>query len=96
MTASIIGIAYNELLDMDIRTFNNYVDGFITRREIRMNDSKDVGHAIAAKIAQAVWGDKQFVKPIKEFKLHENTEVDIAESRNRRVYETLKAKGVIK
>ena len=80
---------------MDIRKFNNYVDGFVTRREIKMNDSKDVGHAIAAKIAQAVWGDKQFTKPIKEFKLHSEEE-DVAESRNRRVYETLKAKGVIK
>lgn len=80
---------------MDIRKFNNFVDGFVTHREIRMNDSKDVGHAIAAKIAQAVWGDKQFTKPIKEFKLHEDKDKDTVESRNKKVYETLKLKGLI-
>lgn len=80
---------------MDIRMFNSYVDGFITRREIKMNDEKDVGHVVASKIAQAVWGDKEFRKPIKEFKLT-SEEDNVAESRNRRVYETLKAKGVIK
>lgn len=81
---------------MDIRKFNNYVDGFISRREIKMNDEKDVGHVVASKIAQAVWGDKEFKKPIKEFKLTSDDEDNTAESRNRRVYETLRAKGLIK
>lgn len=80
---------------MDIRKFNNYVDGFISRREIAMNDEKDVGHVVASKIAQAVWGDKEFKKPIKEFRLT-SEDKNTAESRNRRVYETLKAKGLIK
>lgn len=91
MNASTVGISYSDWLEMDIREFNQYIDGFITRREIKMNDDKDVGHLVAGKIAAAVWGDKSFKKPIKEIKLREDNSI---ESRNRRVLETLKRKGV--
>lgn len=81
------------MLDLDIRKFNGYVEGYISRREISMNDAKNVGHLVAGKIASAVWGSKDFKKPIKEIKIKE--EKDTAESRNARVLRTLKAKGLI-
>ena len=52
-----------------------------------------VGHIIAGKIAAAVWNDKSYKKPIKQIKLRE--EKNTVESRNERVFRTLKAKGII-
>lgn len=69
------------------------MDGYIKQREDRLNDSAKVGHVVAGKIAAAVWGDKSYRKPIKEFKLLE--EKNTVESRNQRVLATLKLKGVI-
>ena len=54
-----------------------------------MNDIQSVGHLIAGKIAQAVWGNKEFSKPMKQIHLKE-------ESRNDKVMRTLKAKGLMK
>ena len=83
-----MGIDYNTLLDRDIRYYNNCVNGFVSKREVYMNDMQQVGHLIAGKIAQAVWGNKEF-KPMKQIRLKE-------ESRNDKVMRTLKAKGLIK
>lgn len=58
-----------------------------------MNDEKNVGHLVAGKIASAVWGNKDYKKPIKEIRLKE--EKDTTESRNAKVLKTLKAKGLI-
>lgn len=69
------------------------MDGYIKQREDYLNDSAKVGHVVAGKIAAAVWGDKSYRKPIKEFKLLE--EKNTVESRNQRVLATLKLKGVI-
>lgn len=93
LTAGEIGIQYNELLDLDIRKFNSYVDGYIKRRETRINDDLLVGHLIAGKISQAVWGSKSFKKPIKEVKLLEEKDEVVAS--NEKVFKTLKAKGLI-
>lgn len=78
---------------MDIRKFNSCVDGYIKRRETYINDSLTIQHIAAGKIAAAVWGDKSFKKPLKEIKLLEDN--NSAESRNNKVYKTLKAKGLI-
>lgn len=69
------------------------MDGYIKQREDYLNDSAKVGHVVAGKIAAAVWGDKSYKRPIKEFKLLE--EKNTVESRNQRVLATLKLKGVI-
>lgn len=90
-----IGISYSDLMDMDIKRFNRCVDGYIAKREISMNDTKTVEHIIAGKIAEAVWGDKHFKKPIKEIKLDRVEEEDLKEKSKRKVMETLKRKGLI-
>lgn len=82
------------MLDLDIRTFNNLVDGYTINRETRLNDELQIGHIIAGKISQAVWGDKQFKKPISPIELFKD-EADINNERNKKVIATLKAKGVI-
>lgn len=69
------------------------VDGYIKRRETYMNDIAIVGHVIAGKIAAAVWSDKSYKKPIPSFKLLEDK--NIVETRNRKVFNTLKSKGLI-
>ena len=84
-----IGIDYATLLDRDIRYYTNCVNGFISKREVYMNDAQSVGHLIAGKIAQAVWGNREFSKPMKTVRLRE-------ESRDEKVRRTLKAKGLIK
>lgn len=88
-----MGITYSELLDLDIRKFNCLVDGFQKRRETNMNDQLQIGHRVAAKIAQAVWGNKKFKEPIKEFEF--TKENDVNASRNAQVFRTLKSKGLI-
>lgn len=78
---------------MDIRVFNSYVDGYILRRQTVMNDKLRIEHLVAGKISEAVWGSKSYKKPFKEIKLLD--EDDVNTSRNKRVYNTLKAKGLI-
>lgn len=78
---------------MDIRIFNNFVDGYILRRQTSMNDELRIGHMIAGKIAEAVWGSKNYKRPFKDIKLLD--EDDVNTSRNKKVYKTLKAKGLI-
>lgn len=78
---------------MDIRVFNNLVDGYILRRQTAMNDKLRIEHLVAGKISEAVWGSKNFKKPFKDIKLLEDDDVNT--SRNKRVYATLKAKGLI-
>lgn len=58
-----------------------------------MNDDIAVQHIIAGKIAEAVWGSSSFKKPIKPIKLLE--ENDTIASRNAKVSEFLKRKGLI-
>lgn len=58
-----------------------------------MNDGLAIIHKGSIKIAQAVWGDKKFSRPLDKFKL--KAEEDTIESRNEKVYKTLKAKGLI-
>lgn len=78
---------------MDIRIFNSFVDGYTLRREASLNDTLRAGHIIAGKISEAVWGSKDFKKPIKEIELLQ--EEDDFEARNRKVLQCLRAKGVI-
>lgn len=77
---------------MDIREYNNYIEGFIIRREMKINDLQNIGHKVAGKTAQAIWGDKSFKRTIPDVKLRE--EDDSVESRNRKVLEALKKKGI--
>jgi hypothetical protein len=53
---------------MDKRRLDALVKGYNMKREQVMNDSATVGHTIAGKIAEAVWGSKKFSRPIKPFK----------------------------
>lgn len=53
-----------------------------------MNDSKHIGHLVAGKISQAVWGSKDFDKPIKDIRLTK-------QSRKEKILETLRNKGLI-
>ena len=80
-------------MDIDVRVFNNLVDGYILKRQTIMNDQLRIGHLISGKIAQAVWGSKEYKKPFKDIKLLE--EDDTNTSRNKKVFDTLKAKGLI-
>ena len=89
-----MGIDYNMMLDRDIRYYTNCVNGYISRREVEMTDAQTVGHIVAGKIAQAVWGDKEFIKALKPIKLRDDPSEKI-KSRNEKVMRTLKAKGVI-
>lgn len=83
-----IGISYTDLLDRDIRYYNNCVTGYLIKREDSMNDVARVGHILAGKIAQAVWGDSQFSTPISDIRLRPKT-------RQEKILETLKRKGLI-
>ena len=78
---------------MDIRKFNCMVDGYLLRREESMNDMQLIGHRIAGKIAQAVWGSRDFQKALDEIELVKKEET--AESRNRKVLNALIAKGIV-
>lgn len=78
---------------MDIRRFNSCVDGYTLRREVQINDDLHNGHIIAGKIAEAVWGSRDFRRPIKDVKLYVDEET--VESRNSKVLQTLIAKGVV-
>lgn len=89
-----INIDYNNLLDMDIRTYNNYIKGYIKKREVDANDEAFVGHIVAGKIAAAVWADKSYKHPIKEIKFSEDDR-DLAEKSRDSVIQTLKRKGLI-
>lgn len=71
---------------------NLCIEGSVYKREQELNDRKDIGHIIAGKIAQAVWGSKDFKKPIDEIILHEETLEDIS---RRKVLNTLKNKGLM-
>lgn len=91
-TASEIGVSFDSLLDMDIRQFNKYVDGYILRRETRINDDLLINHLSIDKLLQGINGSKQFRQPIKQVKLFEE---DSISNRNAKLYRTLKAKGLI-
>jgi hypothetical protein len=81
-------ISYTDLLDRDIRFYNNCIYGYLMKRENAMNDMTHVGHLLAGKISQAVWGSSDFNKPIKEIRLR-------PKSNKEKVLETLRNKGLI-
>ena len=76
------------MLDRDIRFYNNCLYGYLMKRENVMNDMTHVGHILAGKISQAVWGSNDFNKPIKEIRLR-------PKSHKEKVLETLRNKGLI-
>lgn len=59
-----MGLRYDDLLDRDLRFYTNCLNGFIKKREYLMNDMQSIGHRIAGKIAQAVWGDRNFTNEL--------------------------------
>lgn len=89
---TVIGVSYSDFLDIDIRTFNSLCDGFTYKRELYMNDIKTVGHMLAGKISQAVWGSKDFSKPIADIRLREQSD---EERMQEKVLKFLQSKGLI-
>ena len=71
--AGMVGVDYNTILDHDLRFYQSLITGFMRKREYAINDSLQVGHIIAKKIAQAVWGDRNFTEPIKPVRIIEPT-----------------------
>lgn len=59
---------------MDLRTFDQYVEGYITNRETRINDSLLVAHKQAILISLAVWGSKDFPNKVETIRLRPKTE----------------------
>ena len=84
-----IGLSYSDFLRMDLRQFNNYIEGFVDRREVKINDNKALIKLIASNIAMAVWGNKKFNKSIPDIKLR-------GESRAAKIANALNALGVTK
>ena len=82
-----MGIQYSDFLQMDIRQFNNYYDGYIDRREIELNDEQFMIKIAANQIALALHNSKKFNRPMKPIKLR-------AESRAARMARTLNELGV--
>ena len=84
----VLGISYEYLLTKDIKFYNNCIEGYTIKREIEMTDLQIVGHKVAAKIAQAVWGSKDFSKPIESCRLR-------AETHEEKILKTLILKGLV-
>lgn len=61
-------------MHMDIRTIDQYVEGYITHRETRLNDSLLVAHKSAILTSLAVWGSKDFPKEVETIRLRPKTE----------------------
>lgn len=72
---------------MDFRQFNNYIEGFVDRRETGLNDNKSLIKTHAANIAMAVWGNKKFNQSIPDIKLR-------GETRASKIAKALNALGV--
>lgn len=72
---------------MDFRQFNNYIEGYVDKRETRLNDNKSLIKVTAANIAMAVWGNKKFTQKIPDIKLR-------GESRASKIANALNALGV--
>lgn len=92
-----IGITYSELLKMDQGTLIASQRGFIINRERELNDLQVMNQRLAAKIAQAVWNDKNFknLKPIELKKEEEEKSTSqIIKERNNKLLATLKRLGV--
>ena len=71
-----LGITHDEFMSMDIKYSISAFEGKLLLRENRVNDFKDLLHTIAAKIAAAVWGNKEFSKIIKPFRLRPETRAE--------------------
>lgn len=82
-------LSYTDFLNMDIRQFNNYIEGFIDRREQGINDNMILIKPAASNIAMAVWGSKKFNRPTKPIKLR-------GESRLAKLAKALNSLGVTK
>ncbi len=76
-----IGINYSDLMNMDIREFNQAVEGYIDAREEKLNDEAAVAHRGALKTAQAVYGSKDFKETIADFELRPKSEEEIIKER---------------
>lgn len=98
-----MGLSYSDFLKMDIRQYNNYIDGYIDRRETNINDNQSLIKTQASQIAMAVWGDKGFRRPLKPIRLRGETRAEmIARTLNglgvtkKGLYRFLERKGMIK
>lgn len=66
---------------MDIREFNQAVEGYIDAREDNLNDNAAVQHRGALKTAQAIYGSRDFKDTIANFELREKSEEEIIKER---------------
>lgn len=93
-TAGRIGLDLNSILDLDIRLFDAYVLGATKKRETEINDQLHIGQLVAGKTAQAVWGNRDYQKPLKEVKLVEDKDATKNELIRRKLA-FYKRKGII-
>lgn len=80
-TARKIGISYSDLMEMDIRKFNQSVEGYIDAREEQLNDSAIIAHREALKIVQGIFGSKNFSDTIADFRLRPKTDEEIMQEK---------------
>lgn len=91
-TAHKMGLNYSDLMNMDIREFNQAVEGYVDAREEKLNDSAIVAHRGALKTAQAVYGSKDFKDSIADFELRPKSEEEIIKERLKR-FRALTSRG---
>lgn len=73
--ASLSGLSFNDFINMHPYEYKAYTNGYIQKRENSINDSLFINHISAAKLAQAVWGSKDYKKTTKNIKLTDSTEL---------------------
>lgn len=87
-----LGLGWSDLLDMRIIDFDFYIEGYIARQENELNNLQVLGHRLAGKVSQAIWGSNDYTKELDPILLHEET---LEEKSRRLVMRTLRDKGVI-
>ena len=63
--AGYLNISKTDFDNMDLREFTDYKYGSMLNRQNDFNNEQTLLHSIAGKVAQAVWGDKDFKKQLK-------------------------------
>lgn len=86
-------------MNIDYKVLRDYRYGKALADQNRINVNKNISHAIAGKIAQAVWGDKKFKSEIKDINLVSNIlgskdEFDIKKRQNATLERIRKQYGV--
>lgn len=90
-----IGLSWNDFLDLTIRSLETLSDAYTQTRENTLNDDILIGIRNAIKNIEAFSGSRKLTsyKPIKLDYIESKN--NIVEERNRRVIESLVAMGLI-